>query len=73
MRSQTFFVSLVLLGEVNAVRRQAGFQVLPIEVLPLRRRIVKLFGDDGVMKIRPTGQLDLFASLHEADPMRAPE
>jgi hypothetical protein len=36
---------LVLLREVNAVRRQAGFQVLPIEVLPLRRRIVKPFAD----------------------------
>jgi len=37
---------LMLLREVNAVRRRAGFQVLPIEVLPLRRRIVKPFGDD---------------------------
>ena len=36
---------LTLLREVNAVRRQAGFQVLPVEVLPLRRRIVKPFAD----------------------------
>jgi hypothetical protein len=36
---------LVLLREVNAVRRRAGFQVLPIEVLPLRRRIVKPYAD----------------------------
>ena len=36
---------LVLLREVNAVRRQAGYQVLPIDVLPLRRRIVKPFGE----------------------------
>ncbi len=34
---------LVLYREVNAVRHQAGFQVLPVEVLPLRRRIVKPF------------------------------
>ena len=36
---------LVLLRQVNDVRRQAGFQILPIEVLPLRRRIVKPFAD----------------------------
>ncbi len=36
---------LVLLREVNAVRRQAGFQLLPIEVLPLRRRIIRPFGE----------------------------
>jgi hypothetical protein len=36
---------LVLLREVNTIRRRAGFQALPIEVLPLRRRIVKPFGD----------------------------
>jgi hypothetical protein len=34
---------LVLFRDVNAIRRQAGFQRLPIEVLPLRRRIVKPF------------------------------
>ena len=64
---------LVLLREANAVRRQAGFQILPIEVLPLRRRIVKPFGDDGVMKVMPAGQLDLFSNLHGAEPMRGPE
>jgi hypothetical protein len=47
---------LVLLREVNAVRRQAGFQLLPIEVLPLRRRIVKPFGDEGVTKVMLTAQ-----------------
>ena len=36
---------LVLLREVNAVRRHAGFGVLPIDVLPLRRRIVKPYAD----------------------------
>src|SRR5262249_12866576 len=37
---------LVLLRDVNAARRQACFQVLRIEVLALRRRIVKPFGED---------------------------
>ena len=46
---------LVLLREVNAVRRQAGFHVLPIEVLPLRRRIVKPFGDEGFTKVMKQG------------------
>ena len=36
---------LVLLREVNAVRRHAGFRILPIDVLPLRRRIVKPYAD----------------------------
>jgi hypothetical protein len=36
---------LVLLREVNAARRQAGFQVLPIDILPLRRRIVRPYAD----------------------------
>jgi hypothetical protein len=58
---------LVLLREVNAVRRQAGFQVLPIDVLPLRRRIVKPFGDDGAMKPMPTRQLDLLSSINVAE------
>jgi hypothetical protein len=41
---------LVLLRVANAARRQAGYQTLPIEVLPLRRRIVKPFGDEDVTK-----------------------
>jgi hypothetical protein len=63
---------LVLLREVNAVRRHAGFRILPMEVLPLRRRIVKPFGD-GVIKVMRAGQLDLPASLHEAEPTPGPE
>ena len=35
---------LNLLRAVNRVRRKAGFQPVPVEVLPLRRRIVRPFG-----------------------------
>jgi len=37
---------LNLLRAVNRVRRQAGYQPVPGEVLPLRRRIVRPFGAD---------------------------
>jgi hypothetical protein len=37
---------LNLLRAVNRARRKAGFQPVPIEVLPLRRRIVRPFGSD---------------------------
>ncbi len=37
---------LNLLRAVNRVRRQAGYRPVPVEVLPLRRRIVRPFGDD---------------------------
>jgi len=30
---------------VNLIRKQAGYRLVPVEVLPLRRRIVKPFGD----------------------------
>lgn len=36
---------LNLLRALNRVRRQAGFQLVPVEVLPLRRRIVRPFGN----------------------------
>lgn len=36
---------LNLLRAVNAVRRRAGFRQIPTEVLPLRRRVVKPFGE----------------------------
>ncbi len=36
---------LNLLRAVNRVRRKAGYQSVPIEVLPLRRRIVRPFGE----------------------------
>src|SRR5205823_5395124 len=35
---------LTLLRAVNQVRKRAGFRPVPVEVLPLRRRIVKPFG-----------------------------
>jgi hypothetical protein len=35
---------LKLLRMVNAVRKRAGYEVLPYAVLPLRRRIVRPFG-----------------------------
>jgi len=37
---------LNILRAVNRARRKAGFQPVPVEVLPLRRRIVRPFGDD---------------------------
>lgn len=64
---------LMLLREVNAVRRRAGFQALPVEVLPLRRRIVKPFGNDDVSKVIPTGQPAHFANLYAGGPVRGPE
>jgi hypothetical protein len=42
---------LALLRDVSAARRQADFQILPTEVLPLRRRIVKPFGEDAATLI----------------------
>jgi hypothetical protein len=37
---------------VNIARRKAGFQPVPVEVLPLRRRIVRPFGEDkGVSRL----------------------
>lgn len=36
---------LNILRGVNRARERAGYQVLPVEVLPLRRRVVKPFGD----------------------------
>jgi len=40
---------LNLLRAVNKARRQAGYQLVPVEVLPLRRRIVRPFGDGAVV------------------------
>jgi hypothetical protein len=37
---------LNILRAVNRVRRKAGFQPVPLEVLPLRRKIVRPFGND---------------------------
>jgi hypothetical protein len=67
---------LTLLRAVNAVRRQAGFQVLPIEVLPLRRRIVKPFGEYDIAEaatIRRKVPPEILASSHEAEPVPMPE
>jgi hypothetical protein len=44
---------LNLLRAVNKSRRQAGYQPVPVEVLPLRRRIVRPFGNDSVKKLPP--------------------
>jgi hypothetical protein len=37
---------LRLLRDVNAARKTAGFRAIPLEVLPLRRRVVKPFGEE---------------------------
>jgi hypothetical protein len=37
---------LLILKAVNRARREAGFRPVPVEVVPLRRRIVRPFGDD---------------------------
>ena len=36
---------LILLRRVNEIRKQAGLSAIPVEVLGLRRRIVRPFGD----------------------------
>ncbi|QDV83782.1 hypothetical protein TBK1r_27240 [Stieleria magnilauensis] len=36
---------LMMLREVNRIRKMAGKKQLPYEILPLRRRVVKPFGD----------------------------
>lgn len=38
---------LTILRAVNRARKDAGYALLPTEVLPLRRRVVKPFGTDG--------------------------
>jgi len=40
---------LNLLRAVNKARRQAGYQPVPVDVLPLRRRIVRPFGNGSVV------------------------
>lgn len=35
---------LKLLRKVNRVRKRAGFAILPPDILPMRRRVVKPFG-----------------------------
>ncbi len=53
---------------INKVRRQAGYRPVPVEVLPLRRRIVRPFGD-GAMNSLPL--LEVAAhSGRESDPHR---
>ncbi len=37
---------LTLIRSVNRIRHRAGYRLVPVEVLPLRRRIVRPFGDD---------------------------
>src|ERR1019366_7798499 len=48
---------LNLLRAVNLLRKQAGYRPVPVEVLPLRRRIVKPFGE--------SGQIDGTVIMHE--------
>jgi hypothetical protein len=44
---------LNLLRAVNKARRQAGYQLIPVEVLPLRRRIVRPFDDRALKGMVP--------------------
>ena len=66
---------LLLRRDVNRVRKQAGFGDIPIEVLPLRRRIVKPFGesaDPNGRTIMPTeidfGARNVVSNEHESSP-----
>jgi hypothetical protein len=45
-----------ILRAVNKVRRTAGFQRIPMSVIPFKRRIVKPFGDDDSKEIAEIGQ-----------------
>jgi hypothetical protein len=49
---------LRLLRKVNAVRKRAGHEALPYQVLPLRRRVVKPFGvgQRSLSPVGPTGR-----------------
>ena len=42
---------LNLLRAVNLVRKQAGYRPVPVEVIPLRRRIVKPYGESGPIDV----------------------
>lgn len=42
---------LMILREVNRVRKRAGKRQLPVEVLPLRRRVVRPFSQDGIRSV----------------------
>jgi hypothetical protein len=70
---------LVLLRDVNRVRKHAGFAKVPVEVLPLRRRIVKPFGDSdnlgaATITLRETDLRAQHAgSLDEHEPAPGPE
>ncbi|QDT13463.1 hypothetical protein [Planctomycetes bacterium K23_9] len=42
---------LMILREVNRLRKLAGKQQLPVEVLPLRRRVVRPFSQDSIQSV----------------------
>ena len=54
---------LKLLRKVNRVRKRAGYAILPPEVLPMRRRVVKPF------KTHPTSILEM-SNLEDCRPPR---
>lgn len=55
---------LMLLRAVNAARKRAGFRAVPTEVLPLRRRIVKPFGEDIIsLSTSSTRDVDLTEAI----------
>jgi len=57
---------LRLLREVNRMRKQAGSEILPFEVLPMRRRVVKPFGP-------PLGRAAVQAACKGRSVQRRPE
>ena len=66
---------LLLRRDVNRVRKQAGFGDIPIEVIPLRRRIVKPFGESADLSgriVMPTefdfGARDIAPNQCESSP-----
>jgi hypothetical protein len=69
---------LNLLRAVNLVRKQASYRPVPVEVLPLRRRIVKPFGEADQIEVtvikHEEPELPLSsAGLHVDESMPVPE
>jgi hypothetical protein len=59
---------LLLRRDVNRVRKQAGFSVIPIEVIPLRRRIVKPFGESDDLSGRTVMPTEIGFGAQNAGP-----
>ena len=50
---------LNILRAVNRARKKAGYELLPVEVLPLRRRVVRPFGNDRSARQDLAGEIEV--------------